>query len=294
MTASAVRRRAPTNYEIGWSEIWGKKAGTILLLPNETSSVVLQMEPCLKITCLIPAKKRSLTAKYNKMDKNTVPLELDTPDLIWTQKFNPMNYSHESHLAASGQCPCCICSIKNGFKNVLYARYSSNFFLHAVDLASAQKGQLKGSPYRIANVQTVGTICWGSISQPLSLKEAHLKFFGAALNNSAQEHYIDYAYFPDMNAEYVKRLKAYRPTLDNNLYDMVFGTKFLSTDKKVTGVFLSTEEHILKERSKQRTVCIAGQQVAVGFATKDFDRGVWYLDFPDESTWVTENQVTIR
>jgi len=83
LTAYSKSTKKAATYRRGWSHIWGSLKGGIYLIPSETTKVVVQTLPDIKISCILAAKKRRLQVTYDK--QNLVEIEVNTSPLLLMQ-----------------------------------------------------------------------------------------------------------------------------------------------------------------------------------------------------------------
>lgn len=87
----------------------------IFLLPSETQLALIQTQPSLAITCLIPPRKQKILVDYFKGDYRSptlVQTEVEMPSLLWTQLFMKWKKAHWDEK----DCGCFRCSFKNSIE----------------------------------------------------------------------------------------------------------------------------------------------------------------------------------
>ena len=88
------------------AEVAKKDDNVIYLFASETSQVVVQTKPSLKVTAICPPKERELLVDVKgKVTDNTIKLLLKTPTLAWTKIFTRWKQPHRE-----GYCQCMKCT----------------------------------------------------------------------------------------------------------------------------------------------------------------------------------------
>jgi hypothetical protein len=135
--------------------------GWVYLLPSDASNVIVKYSPKWIISCVLPKSKKKITACYRSYDDYADPLvttrelEIETPDLIW------------SH------------SIRKPWDN--FYKIEPYFSLSAINLS--QSDGLYAVPYRLSNVYSSGTVCFGgSPSEITNLRQANNYFWSSPFN----------------------------------------------------------------------------------------------------------------
>jgi len=152
--ADVIRARLKIESEasLGWA----------YLLPSEASNVIVKYAPKWTISCVIPRTEKKIIANhhtYHKWDAAapklcTKILDIKTPDLIWSHAFKKPWDS--------------------------YSRVTPYFSLFAIDLQ--QDNGIYAIPYRIANVYSSGTVCFGEAAEIANLRQANNYFWSSPFN----------------------------------------------------------------------------------------------------------------
>jgi hypothetical protein len=135
--------------------------GWLYLLPSDACNVIVKYSPKWAISCVIPKSKKKITAchrNYHEFDDlavTTRELEIETPNLIW------------SH------------SLKKPWES--YSKINPYFSLFAINLN--QSNGLFAVPYRLANVYSSATVCFGDSTQDITnLRQANNYFWASPFN----------------------------------------------------------------------------------------------------------------
>lgn len=191
---SNISGKSFTAFGRGWAKIWGKSRGGIWLLPGDTSATVVQLSPNFKINALLPPKIRTAQADFSNK-KNPKSFELKTPSLIWSQTF--------FHKVLCSGHPWCVCSnCKPWFRehhfycfcDTCLTRGKKDFIAYSPKLAqilfhfhlygtSEGRDRIFASPFRLANSDSSGKVCFGTKNFPVNLKQANNIYWSAPFNN---------------------------------------------------------------------------------------------------------------
>ena len=148
--------------------------GWIYLLPTKTQMVIFKYHPKWLISCVLPAETKTL--RFNKYDyekDETVGRDL-------TLQFPSFLLSH---------------SIRKPWVKPTNNEVDFPYFqLHAIDLNC--KDAIKALPYRIANIYSSGTICFGEVAldeAPANARQANNYFWGTPFNDDGSIFYDQHA-----------------------------------------------------------------------------------------------------
>ena len=155
-------------------EIFKKVVGTVIMLPSESSGVIVNHEESagLRVSCIIKRTVRKAIAQWygkNPDGERWLPdpkdFELETPTLMYTAIYG-LPFEDQPPLALTDE----VRRSKTGAEVALIA------------LNESSEDRIMVKPYRIGNVYDGGNICWGNNSVPGNLREAHNLFWSSGIN----------------------------------------------------------------------------------------------------------------
>jgi hypothetical protein len=285
------------------------KLGWIHLLPSEARNVIVKYSPKWRISCVIPAKKRTINARSG-FDDSTRDISLEIPDLI---------FSH---------------SIKKPWK--IDSKVKSYFSLFAIDLKKSDG--LYVTPFLLANVYNSGTVCFGETANVKNLRQANNYFWASPFNEDncpyLRDHHINcptrgHQYYDhleeddlddeeledfdgcrcacclgicecgcrcDLGKEFFQWIDNYPSKLETCEYTkksyFFCGDKYFGYPEKTQAVFLSNDQTLLDliPQSSWRRDC-QKNNVAIGVATKKDDK--WDINLGSYQFLINEDMVTI-
>ena len=144
----------------------------IFLLPTETTKVLVQLKPALKISAFLPSRDREITflVKDEDPDSEAETVSLTTPQLVLTQAL----HARELGPIASPEPEA--------------APFTpGTIYLNSV---SCREGKFRTKPYTLSNVNSNGSICFGDGNYPKSLRAANNYFWGSSFNADLQNHIV--------------------------------------------------------------------------------------------------------
>jgi len=220
----------------------------IFLLPSETQVAVIQTEPSLAITCLIPPRTQTVKLDYWKGSNNNqslVQTEIQTPALLWTQLFIRWKRAHNPQESARF-CRCFICSFPESLE-LKYRNYNDDrncyrFFVYAIDLTKSTDSYIWAAPYTIAN-NDHGYVCWGSIPYPYSLRKAQVDYWQSIHNNSPDKYPINPS-CASPSEELARFIRDFKPTVWGNYTSFVLGSKYQYSAEAPTGILISFDPQL--------------------------------------------------
>lgn len=148
----------PQDYPLGW----------IYFLPSETTRVIIKYYPKWMISCFLPnSSKRIFVSKYEEDTDSILEREacIKVPSLLISHTL-PKPWISESKI-------------------------DSYFNIYAID--ESNKLDICTKPYRLANVYSSGSICFGEIEEPYNLRQAN-NYFWASIFNEDNCPYLDNHY----------------------------------------------------------------------------------------------------
>lgn len=129
----------------------------IYLLPSETTKVIVKYHPKWMISCVLPKSTKSIFAIKHDYDNDLLierKLFIEVPDLIISHSF-PKPWIKDSKL-------------------------EPYFNINAINVESSN--DIKTRPFRLANVYSSGSICFGEVGRPSNLRRANNYFWASPFN----------------------------------------------------------------------------------------------------------------
>lgn len=191
-TYSKSAKEAAT-YRRGWSRIWGFLNGGIYLVPSETTKIVVQTSPDLKISCVFPPVTRHIKVSWDK--ETFVDVDVNTPSLLIQQVLRQLPYNccvdcvDSDCEKCKGHPVICFCeSCMQLKKRNLAGDPQSQYNLYEMFEKKAHVG-FNLIPFRMGNVYPTGRICTGQQSPPTTLRQINFNFWNSSFNNDFPEVY---------------------------------------------------------------------------------------------------------
>jgi len=244
---------------------------SIFLFPSEATVAIIQTDPVLNITCLVPPKKRDIRVDYygdtNIEGPTVVQTQLDTPHLLWTQMFMRWVTPHLINFA----CGCFKCSFKQSTELKFRGYKSSSnfyrFFVHAIDLEKSSDNSIIAAPYTVANNDN-GYVCWGGIPYPNSLRKAHADYWCSVHNNSPGKYPVRTSGFTSKKAseDLAKFMQEYKPISWNNFSALILGQKYVFSSEPPDGIIISLDPQLSAAYPE-----VVQKEAFVGFAHQSGD-----------------------
>lgn len=128
----------------------------VVLLPSESTKVILQYEPTLRVSAIMPAVTRKIKASNSPSSRTgwSEELEINVPTTIMSCSFvDDTGYTKVKDFPTMN---------------------SANWAIWAVD--DSKIDGIYAAPYEVGNVHAGGNICFGSV-QPITLRHAHNLFW---------------------------------------------------------------------------------------------------------------------
>lgn len=275
-----------------------QEAKTLLyLLPSETETVIVQTQPSLAISMLLPPTKRKINVDYYTDTEKPVVGELECPHILWTQVFVQWKQPHRGSF-----CRCIGCN-STDLTEIKHREYKGGsnpyrYFMHTPQLEKCTADELYAADYSVANCDD-GYVCWGSLSYPPSLRQASIFYWMSKLNNSPGKYDFDTVGDRDtINQRLLEQMQNYKPHEQRyrNRSEFVFGTKYFATSEKTQAVLLSLDEGLVSEFEDDTVCSQAGTPVRalVGFANRNPEAGGWHIDLNGKSFTLLDEDVIIR
>jgi len=187
----AIRSKTAKNagsFRRGWGRIWGSIKGGIYLVPTETSKIVVQTAPDLKISCILPTKTRRISVSWDK--KEFIPTKIKTPTLVFQQILHKTEWHccDQSCSICRGHPAFCFCG---PCKKNRQGRSANPVSIYNLYELRNDPGKFPIKPYRMGNVYETGKVCFGRQNAPHSIRQANFNYWNSSFNND----------FPDVHGD---------------------------------------------------------------------------------------------
>lgn len=261
----------------------------IYLLPTESPLAIVQLNPTLSITSLLPKTTRTAYADFFKGSRgnpNVIEFEIELPDILWTQLFARWNNQH-----GEVNCNCFNCSFMEGTQTKFrgYNGYGNpyRYFVHQIDLKKSTDKSIHAAPFSVANTDD-GYVCWGGISYPVSLRKAYNYYWQSVHNNSPGKYRISSTGKEPLEVSKIlaENMKSYKPSNHEwgEKKSLILGTDYLSSSElektAPQGVFISVNKDYCGDA-----------RAFVGFAY--FSDGAWEIKNKDKTIKFNKNQIVM-
>lgn len=249
-----------------------KKCSFIFLLPSEAKMAIIQTEPSLNLTCLLPPTRQEIQVDYHPSNDltNVIRGEVDVPALLWTQLFLKWNVPHLDE--SDFQCNCFKCTFSKSMEHQ-WRDYkgSSNFFrffIHAIDFSKSTDSTIIAAPFTMANNDD-GYVCWGGILYPYSLLKAHVDYWQSIHNNSPNKYPLKTygSSHREINEELLQFMQQYKPKVWKDYSSLILGKKYYFVLDVPNGILISLDPQ-LQQLSENK-------KAFVGFAYKT--ENIWKI-----------------
>lgn len=280
--------KKPTNYEIGWQRIWGKKKGFIYLLPSDSTKVIINRNGnnSLSFSSLIPAKSRTVELEYEKYSGRVGTGILETPPFIITQVLTNISYA---------------CQINIGYCECFNHATKSAFYIRTLEYLNERYKTCILGIYSLPNLYRDGSICWGGLIKPKSIRHTNTLFWTTPLNNSNGVYDFLKTSLDNENSLFLESIRNKSKEIESvrDYYSEIYGDKPFVSNEKVSGVFVTKNNELINKYRKYAITLFDPftakiTYALVGVVRRDRRNGIWYVDVGGEYFWLSESQVILQ